>query len=134
MSRPTYYRVLFRAAAIWSWLLSIGFLFGEDAVREAFNLPPAQPRILIDMTILPVFLFGFAYWWVSRDIMRNEVVPAVGAVGGILAFCIFVARAWSGDIPPILIAPAVVDLLFGVIFLEFLIWRRRLGRASGDAV
>ena len=134
MSRPTYYRVLFRAAAIWSWLLSIGFLFGEDAGREAFNLPPAQPRILIDMTILPVFLFGFAYWWVSRDITRNEVVPAVGAVGGILAFCIFVARAWSGDIPPILIVPAVVDLLFGVIFLEFLIWRRRLGQASGDAV
>ena len=86
MSRPSYYRGLFRTAAVWSWVVSVAYFIG-DSLNEPFlrrALPPAHPRVLLDMAVLPTFLFGFAFWWVSRDVSKNRAIPAVGAAGSIL--------------------------------------------------
>ena len=127
MSRESYYRGLFRAAAIWTWAVSSAYWIGdsldEPLLRRA--LPPAQPRVLLDMAVLPTFLFGFAFWWVSRDLTKNRAIPAVGAAGSILAFVSFVSRAATGDIPFVLLPASIIDLTFGLLCLEFLIWARR---------
>lgn len=125
MARSTYNRWLFRIAAVWCWAISAGFYFGQQRLAAALGLPADVPRILMDMTILPVFLFGFAYWWVSRDVTQNHLIPALGAIGGALTFLVFVARALSGDIPGFLVLPATIDLLFGLLFFEFLLWTGR---------
>ena len=128
MTRESYYRLLFRAAAVWSWLVSsaywLGDSFDEPLLRSA--LPRVQPRLVLDMAVLPTFLFGFAFWWVSRDLTRNRAIPAVGAVGSVLAFVSFVSRAATGDIPLTLLPASVVDLSFGVLCMEFLLWVRRM--------
>ena len=87
MIRQSYYRVLFRAVAVWSWVISVAYFIG-DSVDEPFLrrvLPAVRPRVLLDMAVLPTFLFGFAFWWVSRDLTQNRAIPAVGAAGSILA-------------------------------------------------
>jgi hypothetical protein len=128
MSRQGYYRNLFRAAAVWSWLVSIAYFIG-DSLNDPFlrrMLPAAHPRVLLDMVVLPTFLFGFAFWWVSRDLSQNRAIPAVGAAGSILAFVSFVFRSCTGDIPFMLLPASMIDLTFGLLMFEFLVWSRKL--------
>lgn len=127
MSRQSYYRNLFRIAAVWSWLVSVAYFIG-DSLNEPFlrgALPRAHPRVLLDMAVLPTFLFGFAFWWVSRDLSQNRAIPAVGAAGSILAFVSFMFRAFTGDIPFSLLPASIIDLALGLLMLEFLTWCRK---------
>lgn len=127
MSREHYYRTLFRTAAIWSLLISLAYFVG-DTLNEPLlrtHLPRAEPRVILDMAVVPTFLFAFAYWWVARDLKRNHAIVAVAAAGSMLAFVSFATRAWLGDIPATLLPAAMIDLVFGCLFLEFLFWVRR---------
>jgi hypothetical protein len=49
-------------------------------------LPRVKPDLILDMAVIPIFLFGFAFWRISLDLTRNHAIVAVGAAGGILAF------------------------------------------------
>jgi hypothetical protein len=122
MRKENYYKLLFRAAAIWSWLISISATVGNAIDETLFRsiLPRVEPEFLLDMAVLPIFLFGFAFWWVSLDLARNHAIVAVGAAGGILVFVSFVIRAFTGDIPFVLVPAVVIDLVFGLLMLEFL--------------
>ena len=77
------------------------------------------------MAVLPIFLFGCAYWWVSLDLSRNHAVVAVGAAGGMLAFVSSLVRAATGDIPFVIVPAAVIDLIFGMLMFEFLLRTNR---------
>ena len=63
---------------------------------------PPQPRVLLDMAVIPTFVFGFAFWWMARDLKRNHAIPAIAAAGGVLAFISFFSRGATGDIPFVL--------------------------------
>lgn len=129
--REKYYKILFRTAAIWSWLISTAAFLG-NAVDETFFrsiLPRVEPDFLLDMALLPIFLFGFAFWWVSLDFTRNHAIAAVGATGGILAFVFSVFRASTGDIPFIVVPAAMIDLVLGMLLLEFFLWTKRNPRS-----
>ena len=122
-----WYRALFRAAALWSWAVSVGYFLGETLHEPLLRslVPEARPRILLDMSVLPTFLFGFAFWSVSTNLTQNHAVVAVGAVGSAMAFVSFAVRCWQGDIPVLLMLPASVDLLFALLMGEFLFRGRR---------
>jgi hypothetical protein len=127
MARKNYYKNLFRAAAIWSWLVSITTLVGNAVDEPIFR--SVQPRVrrdfLLDMAVIPIFLFGFAFRWISLDLTRNHVIVAVGAAGGILALVSAITRAFTGEIPFTVVPAAGIDLIFGILVLEFLLWARR---------
>jgi hypothetical protein len=122
-----YYKFLFRTAAIWSWLVSASVFVGNASDEKLFRsiLPRIEPGFILDMAVLPIFLFGCAYWWVSLDLTRNHAIIAVGAAGGMLAFVSSVIRAVTGDIPIVIVSAAVIDLIFGVLMLEFLLRTHR---------
>ncbi len=128
MTKEYYYKNLFRAAAIWSWLISVSAYIGNASDEKIFRsiMPQMEPAFVFDMAILPIFLFGFAFWWVSRDLRENHAVVVVGSIGGILAFVSIAIRALTGDISYFLIPVGVVDLIFGILMLEFLL--RSYGR------
>ena len=130
MIKERYYKFLFRLAAIWSWIVSSAYFIG-DSINEPLLrtvMTRAEPRVLLDMAVLPTFLFGFAFWWVSRDLTRNHAIVAVGAAGSMLAFVSFTLRAFTGDIPFVLLPASVIDLIFGLLMLEFLISVNRNSR------
>jgi hypothetical protein len=127
MTRQEYYRNLFRTAAIWSWLVSSAYFIGDSLNDPLLHsaIPPAHPRVLLDMAVLPTFLFGFAFWVVSRDLSKNRAVAGVGAAGSILAFVSFMFRVYTGDISYLLVPASVIDLTFGLLMLEFIVWSKR---------
>jgi hypothetical protein len=129
MPRQTYYRNLFRSVAIWSWAVSLAYFIG-DSLNDPFlhsAIPAAHPRVLLDMSVIPTFLFGFAFWAVSRDLNKNHAVVGVGVAGSILAFVSFFSRAVTGDISFVLVPASAIDLTFGLLMLEFMIWSKKHG-------
>jgi purine-cytosine permease-like protein len=73
-----------------------------------------------------VFIIGIGYYIVSRDIDKNHGVVILGAIGKfymIILFSIYFAQGYSNFLPVI---PAIGDLIFGILFVEFLISYKKI--------
>lgn len=69
-----------------------------------------------------VFVFGLGYYWASKDADKNISIIKMGAIGKTLIFLILFYYCFiTKDIPVILVIPGVVDLIFAILFVEFLI-------------
>lgn len=120
-SHPDYYRKLFLVSAIWNFFMVFIFLFGESTMRSMTGVgTPFDPlgKQLIGGLIL---VFGIGYYIVSRDISRNEGIVLLGIIGKVMVVVLFTVHAALGNISFLLAAPTIVDLLFAVLFAEFLL-------------
>lgn len=125
--RGRYYRGLFVAAAIWN-LLSAGavlFLLTDAGFRRAMGFPGAAEAISLQLLASCLFVFALGYYWVSRDLGDNRDLVKLGVIGKPLVFLVFLGHALRAEIPGLLVAPAVADLLFALLFLEFLVRTRQ---------
>ena len=128
--RERYYRLLFVTAAIWN-LLTAGavlFLLTDASFRREMGFPGPSDTISLQLLAACLFVFGLGYYWVSRDLSRNRDLVKLGVVGKPLVFVVFLGHAFIKEIPVLLVAPSVVDLLFGALFLEFLLRTRGKAR------
>jgi hypothetical protein len=128
--RALYYRWLFITAAIWNLLSAVAALFvlTDSSFRRVLGFPGTADTISLQLLAACLFVFGLGYYWVSRDLSRNRDLVKLGVIGKPLVFLIFFGHALVKEIPVLLVAPSAVDLLFGVLFLEFLL--RTRGKAQ----
>jgi len=128
--RERYYRWLFVTAAIWNLLAAAAvlFLLTDASFRREMGFPGPVDTISLQLLAACLFVFGLGYYWVSRDLSRNHDLVKLGVVGKPLVFLVFSGHAFIKEIPVLLVAPSVVDLLFGALFLEFLL--RTRGKAQ----
>jgi hypothetical protein len=125
--RARYYRWLFIAAAIWN-VLSAGavlFLLTNARFRREMGFPGPADTISLQLLASCLFVFSLGYYWVSRDLSLNRDLVKLGVIGKPLVFLVFFGHALAAEIPALLVGPSVVDLLFGALFLEFLVRTRR---------
>ena len=66
------------------------------------------------------FVFGIGYYWVSKDIHQNHAVVKMGIIGKIIVFVGLTADAVAGNISILLVGPGIIDLIFAILFIEFL--------------
>jgi hypothetical protein len=128
--RALYYRWLFITAAIWNLLSAsaVLFLLTDASFRGEMGFPGPADLISLQLLAACLFVFGLGYYWVSRDLSRNRDLVKLGVIGKPLVFLIFFGHALVKEIPVLLVAPSAIDLLFGVLFLEFLL--RTRGKAQ----
>jgi hypothetical protein len=125
-----YYRWLFLTAAIWN-LLSAGavlFLLEDTRFRQEMGFPGPADAISLQLLAACLLVFGLGYYWVGGDLSGNRDLVKLGVIGKPLVFVVFLGHALVKEIPMLLVAPSVADLLFGILFLEFL--RRTRGQAQ----
>ena len=67
-----------------------------------------------------VFVFGIGYYWVSKDLSKNHDIVKLGIIAKILVFMIFSYHYLTGNMPLLIALCGVVDLIFAILFLEFL--------------
>jgi hypothetical protein len=125
-SRAHYYRLLFLAAAVWNALAAgaVLFLLTRAKFRQEMGFPGPPDTISVQLLASCLFVFCFGYYWVSRDLSRNRDLVKLGVIGKPLVFFVFFGHAVARDIPMVLVIPSLMDLLFGVLFLEFLVRSR----------
>jgi hypothetical protein len=125
-----YYRRLFLAAAAWN-MLAAAFLIllsFNETFRKEIGFPASPDAISSQLLASCLFAFGLGYYWVSRDLLQNRDLVTLGVIGKPLVFVVFFGHALAKDIRPLMVLPSIVDLLFGVLFLEFLV--RTRGKAQ----
>ncbi len=120
MPKENYYKKMFLVGAIWNWTATLIFMLGYKILFPVFDMElPRYPVFLIVFLGL-AFVFGIGYFWVSKDISRNHDIVRLGIIGKLF---VFVLLSWGGiskQIHMILIGPGVMDLIFAILFLEFL--------------
>jgi hypothetical protein len=121
---------MYTIAAIWNWILAIGFLIlpridiGYFAI--AGPVDPPNTMLWFDSFFGLVFAFGLGFYFISKSTTENHGLIKISVfektwvfVMGLYYFLIAQASIW-------VIVVVSGDLLFGLLFLEDLFAIRKL--------
>jgi hypothetical protein len=117
MNRTTAIRVLYVLAALYDGLLGLAFLFGGEALFEAYDVTPPNHfgYVQFPAALLIVFALMFAAV-AARPFANRNLIPY-----GILlkvSYCSVAFYHWfSAGIPNMWKPFAVIDLVFLVLFV-----------------
>ena len=126
MERKSYYKWLFIIGALWNWAAGIQFFFWYDKVFARLNMTPLNYPAIMQLAMSLVFVFGIGYYWVSKDLSKNHDIVKMGIIAKILVFMIFSYHYLIGNMPLLIALCGVVDLIFAILFLKFLMNMKRI--------
>ena len=118
--KKVFYKKMFFFSAIYNWIISISFFFGYKAILPLLSMKPPIYSVFLLIMLFFVFVIGMGYYWVSSDINKNHDIIKMGAL---MKLGVVVLISWaclSNQIHPILIVPAIGDLIFILFFISFL--------------
>lgn len=120
MPKEDYYKKMFLIGAIWNWAATLPFAVGYKILFPLFGMALPNYLVFFMMFLGLAFAFGIGYFWVSRDIHKNHDIVRMGIIGKLI---VFIALLWAwiaGEVPVILLGPGIVDLVFAILYIEFL--------------
>lgn len=129
MGKKIYYKYLFIIGATWNILASLSFILTSIFMRSAF--PAYGIAVPISMIWLQSFLFlvanlGIGYFIVCMDISKNHGIVVIGIIAKLGYFLISLIYFIIGDIGFLTLSFASVDILFSILFIEFLLNHKKL--------
>ena len=124
MPRQSYYKKLFLLAAFWNWVATALFFVAWMPLFSLIGMTPPASPIFLHLFLALAFVFGIGYFWVSRDLFGNLAVVRMGILGKGAVFALMAFYWIKGAIPFLLVTTGVVDLIFAVLFAEFLLGQR----------
>lgn len=129
---PTRYaRRLFACAAAFNLLVALSGLFLFSLIAPLLGLVAAAGEVAYwrDLFFVLVLAFGVAYALVAVDAARFRAYVPLGVIGKSLVVVAGLAAWARGDVGPLAVAPLLGDVLFVVLFIDFL---RRSGKDSAQ--
>ncbi len=133
MDKPNFYKKFFLFAGIYNLCISLPiWIFGiVDTVTASELFGMGVPPTLIFFTAMMwfVFAFGIGYIIVSRNIKQNHGVVLIGAMEKIAFFIDAVAVFAMAEVAATVVVLGTVDLIFGILFIEFLLWSKKQPKA-----
>jgi len=117
-----YARWLFGAAAAFNFAVAGGLVFVRPLVGPALHLDPVSGSnlLLLYLTGLFIALFGYAYALIAADPVKHRVFIPFGALGKLLAAACITWTWIAGDVPVRLPMLAGGDVMFALLFLDYL--------------
>jgi hypothetical protein len=119
MSDKTY-RTIFLVGTLWN-LLGGGlfFLFWRQAFA-LFQLPLPNYVAFFQAWLALAFVFGIGYYYVYRDLYSNLNIVRLGIYGKTAFAVIFIYHVLFSGFHPIFLSGAIIDLIFVVLYGQFL--------------
>ena len=117
-----YNRALFAVAALWNLAAAAMLIFNPDLLLMRLGINDPAARLLARSLASSVTTWGICYALIAIDQKRFRDLAWLGAISKTLFFSIYSAAFFSGQISLIAFVPAIVDLVFAILFAEFL-WR-----------
>ncbi|MBI9085284.1 MAG: hypothetical protein JEZ11_16940 [Desulfobacterales bacterium] len=125
MPRERYYKNLFLVGALWNWGATGLFFVAWAPLFSLVGLAPPASPVFLKLFLALAFVFGIGYFWVSQDLAGNPAVVQMGILGKVAVFVLMAYYWLIGHIPFVLAMTGVVDLIFAILFIEFLFTRKR---------
>jgi len=130
MKNANYYKVLFIIAGIWNLAAGIicwiGSILMPDVFFKMFNMPSPASLFPFHAMFWFIIAFGIGYIIVSRDITKNQGIILIGMLAKTLFFIDCVITLLLKEANIMLLVTGVVDLVFAVLFLEFLLKAKKV--------
>jgi hypothetical protein len=124
MEKKEYYKYLFLIGAVWNWLIGITFITTSIFMPDVYTLFGTDaPSSLVWMHIFFIFviIFGIGYYWVGRNIDGNHGIVKMGIIAKLTVFVVFGYYFLVGDFNFLVFGPTGIDLVFVLLFIEFLL-------------
>jgi len=116
---------MFYVASAFNWMMAAAVLSGAIA---AVGISVPLDALGKELLCLFIAVFGYGYYLVGRDVTRNEGIVVLGIVGKVLFFGLLAGNAIAGRVPFRVLLPASGDLVFVILFFEFLLNGRTSSR------
>ena len=129
MEKKEYYKYLFLLASVWNWAVSILLLMlsllTPDIITDfGVEIPPSL--VFLQMLFVLVGIFGIGLILVYRDINTNHGIVQMSVVEKVSFFVVFLIYFIIGDVGILVLLLVIVDLVFGLLFIEFLLNFKKL--------
>ena len=119
---------MFLIAALWNWVLAIGFITLSRIdinLFLTFGLDIPNTMLWFDAFMGMVFVFGFGFYIVSRNMNENHGLILLACVEKVTVFVIPVFWFFFGQASIWVVGFVTVDLIFGILFMEDLLAIRK---------
>jgi hypothetical protein len=113
-------RALFATAGM-NILVALAFLPGADRARAVAGFPEGGHPLFLGMIALFVLLFGLGYLWAALTGHADHLFIALATVGKLTFFVMLVGFWAAGAVPFRAPALGTADLVFGILFLTWLL-------------
>ena len=125
MDRLSYHKNMYTIAAIWNWILAIGFLILPRIDIGYFSLagPVEAPPTLLwfDSFFGLVFAFGLGFYFISKSITENHGLIKISVFEKTWVFVMGLGYFLIAQASILVLTVVAGDLLFGLLFLEDLL-------------
>ena len=124
MEKKEYYKYLFLLASVWNWAVSILLLglslLTPDIITDfGVEIPPSL--VFLQMLFVLVGIFGVGFFIIYMDIENNHGIVQMSVLEKVSFFVVFLIYFIIGDIGILVFLLVIVDLIFGILFIEFLL-------------
>jgi hypothetical protein len=126
--RRYYHRLLFAVAAVWNISAAIILILNPDFMLERLAINDPHARLLARSFASSVTTWGIGYALIAYDQSRFRDFAWLGAISKTIFFVIYSASFINGQVSFGAFAPAIIDLIFALLFTEFL-WRTSSNRS-----
>jgi hypothetical protein len=120
-TRYIYGRVLFTIAATWNLAGAAMLIFNPDFLLVRLEINDSAARLLAQSFASSVSTWGIGYALIAFDQQRFRDFAWLGVISKTLFFLIYFVALLNGRLSSAAFVPAVADLLFAMLFLEFLL-------------
>jgi hypothetical protein len=120
LAGEVYDRILFAAAAAWNLGAASTLVFNPDFLLAKLSVNDPDARLLARSFASSVTAWGIGYALVAFDRKRFRDFAWLGAISKTIFFTVYAAAFFGGRISLEAFTPALVDLAFAILFLEFL--------------
>ena len=122
LTRDTYDRVLFTVAAAWNLGAAWMLIFNPNFLLARLGITDSAARLLARSFVSSVTTWGIGYALIAVDRNRFRDFAWLGVISKTIFFTVYAVAFSGGQISFAAFIPALVDLVFAVLFAEFL-WR-----------
>ncbi len=120
-SRTFYLCVVFGVAAIWNLGAAAMLLFNPDFLLARLNIRDLAARLLARSFASSVSTWGIGYALIAYDPRRFRDFAWLGVISKTIFFLIYFVALLNRQMSFTAFIPALVDLIFAALFLEFLL-------------
>lgn len=115
-------RRMLQVAAVWNWLIALGFALAEPLMREIMQVKAASglDPVIAHLFYAVVFALGVGYFVAAENPRGNRGILWAGAVAKIAVFLIVGGHVWAGDAGLAAMGAPVGDAVFAALFLRCL--------------
>jgi len=115
-----YDRILFAVAAAWNLGAAMTLIFTPDFLLARLAVNDGNARLLARSLASSVATWGIGYALVAFDRKRFRDFAWLGAISKTIFFTIYAEAFLGGRISFVAFIPALLDLTFAILFIEFL--------------